>query len=77
MTTPSTSPELAAGIASQESRVTEYVASLGGYGARVTVRCGRLRTERTGTLAQAATADQWPHVVTDDGRHYVARPDAA
>lgn len=77
MTTPKISPELAAGIASQESRVAAYVASLGGYGARVTVRCGQIRTERTGTLARAATADQWPHVITDDGMHYVARPDAA
>jgi hypothetical protein len=68
------SPELAAGIARAEADVADYVARLGGYGALVTARCGSAQIERTGTLAPAATLDQWPHIVTDEGRHYQVRP---
>lgn len=71
------SPEMASAIARVEAEVAAYVASLGGYGARVTVRCGQARIERTGNLVPAATLDQWPHVVTDDGKHYRALPESA
>ena len=66
--------ETRAALARQASRVEAFVLALGGYNAQVTVRCGTLGIPRTGTLAPATTPDQWPHVVTADGKHFQVCP---